>query len=103
MQLVQVVCGECGTAHLVEEAVLVDGEPEQSCPICRGIPVPLATPLRGELLRLYAIEAAAREWHRAHQAEAAVQQDSPYRRDRLLPRGEPGVALVRLAALLADA
>jgi hypothetical protein len=61
------------------------------------------TPLRSELARLYGIVGAAQAWFAAHQAEAALQQDSPYRRDRRLPPGEPGVALVRLAALLADA
>jgi hypothetical protein len=100
MQLVQVICGECGSAHLVEEAVLVDGEAEQSCPACRGIPVPQATPLRSELQRLYEIELAAREWHRAHQATEA-EQAGQFRKERLLPVGS-GAALRKLAALLAD-
>jgi hypothetical protein len=97
------ICDQCFHVHPVGELVQLDGEPVMTCPQCRGAMAPIPTPLRSELARLYGIVGAARAWFAAHQAEEAVRADSPYRRDRLLPPGEPGIALVRLAELLADA
>jgi hypothetical protein len=99
----QGTCDRCYRVHLLAD--LIRHDDDLLCPDCRGhVSLVIAPGDPSELARLHAIEAAAQAWHRAHRAEqAALQQDSPYRRDRLLPPGEPGIALVRLAALLADA
>jgi hypothetical protein len=98
----QGTCDRCHRLHLLGD--LVQHDDDLLCPDCRGhVSLVVAPGDPSELARLHAIEAAARQWYCAHQAEAAAQIGDPYRKDRLLPPGEPGIALVRLAGLLEDA
>ncbi len=98
----QGTCDRCYRLHLLAD--LARHDDDLLCPACSGhVSLVVAPGDPSELARLYAIVAAAQAWFAAHQAEAVARSGDPYRKERLLPPGEPGIALVRLAALLEDA
>jgi hypothetical protein len=92
----QGTCDQCHRLHLLVD--LVRHDDDLLCPDCLSLVVAPGDP--SELARLRAIESAARAWHCAHPAEQASREGDVYAKPRLLPPGEPGVALARLAELL---
>ena len=98
----QGTCDRCFRLHLLADLASHDGD--WLCPDCAGrVGWVVAPGDPSELARLRAVECAAREWHAAYRAEQAARVGDVFRKDRLLPPGSSGVALVKLAQLLEDA